>query len=421
MKVEVETLGSTLKRLHIEIAAERVRESFQKALETLQRSVQIPGFRRSRAPMSAVRARYGSAAQAEVIEKLVPEACQEAIEKEGLLVVGEVTLQPSMDQMKIVEGEPLRFTLEVEVKPEVPLPDLSRLEVDKRPVDVTAEEVEAYLNRLREEHAPFEDLEISRPVALTDALYVDWSERDVNNGTLLFERQNLLLEPAKGEQSFYRAVFEALVGMEREESKTVVVENREVTVTVKRIGKRILPELDDAFARSLNYRDVDHLRSSAWNFLVEEAKRKQRDRQSRELLEQLIAQSSFEVPESLIVRQQREMTIQEVAARRRFGIVTADEELARIFEQHRTSAENLIRRDWLLEEIAKKYDIHVSDSEVSLYLRERARAIGQDPDKYEARLRAAEEEWERTRQQLRNERILDFMIQQAQEKRQLIY
>lgn len=421
MKVEVETLGSTLKRLHIEIPAERVRETFQKTLETLQRNVQIPGFRRSRAPMSAVRARYGSAAQADVIEKLVPEVCQEAIEKEGLLVVGEVTLQPPMNQMKIVEGKPLKFTLDVEVKPEVPLPDLTRFEVDKRPVDVTPEEVEAYLNRLREEYAPFEDLETSRPVALTDAVYVDWSERDVTHGNLLFERQDLLVEPAKGEQSFYRTVFEALVGMELGESKTVVVENRAVTVTVKRIGRRILPELDDTFARSLNYRDVDHLRSSAWNILVEEAKRKQRDQQSRQLLEQLIGQSSFEVPESLIVRQQREMTMQEITARQRFGIATADEELARIFERHRTSAENLIRRDWLFEEIAKKYDIHVSDSEVSLYLRERARTLGQDPDKYEARHRAAEEEWEHIREQLRNERILDFMIQQAQEKRQLIY
>jgi trigger factor len=433
LKVEVEALGASRKRLRIEIPAERVHEAIQTSFQTIQKNAQIPGFRRSRAPMAVIRARYGDAVRAEVLDKLIPEVCHEAVDKNGIVLIGEAILDPPIEQMRIVEGECLAFALDVDVKPEIVVPDLKALEVDKRPVDVSSDEVEAYLTKLRENRAEFQDLETPRPVELSDAVYVSWLERDSQTDEILYERDSVLLEPAKVEQSPYRAVLNAVVGMQLGESKTVTVNHRtnptaesptgdmsNITITVKRIGIRVVPELDDAFARSLNYEDVAQLRSSSWNALVEQAKAKKRDAQRRELVEQLVAKSSFEVPDALIVRQQREMLMNVLANRRRLGIETTDEQIEEMFAGYRDVAEKTIRREWLFEEIAKANNIEISDSDLTVYVHNAARSNGQDPEKYEARIRAAER-WEAVRNELRDERILNLMIENADEKRQLIY
>jgi len=431
LKVEVDTLRACLKRLRIEIPAERIQEELETSFETIQKNAQIPGFRRSRAPKAVVRARYGEAARADVLNKLVPEACQQAIEETGISVVGEMTLHPPIEQMQIVPGENLAFALEVEVKPEIALPDLSTLEVDKRPVDVSTDEVETYLTSLRESHAEFHDLETPRPVEPSDAVYVSWVERDAETNALLHEYEEVLLEPARAtKEGYYRAVLEAVIGMQQGESKTITFQTNpddasapqttSVTITVQRIGKRVVPELDDTFARSLNYENVAHLRSGLWNLLVERAKRAKREAQQRELMDQLIARTSFEVPESVILQQQRDLFVSVLEERRRAGTDTTEEELVELFDRLRDSAEKIIRRNWLVEEIAKAYNIAVRDDEVSLYLRQEARTTGQDPDKLEARIRAMDR-WEYLRNELRAERVLDLMIETAREKRQLIY
>lgn len=434
MKVEVETLRASLKRLHIEIPAERIHEKLATSFETIQKSAQIPGFRRSRAPMAVVRARYGDAVRRDVINELVPEVCQQAVDDNGLVVVGDAVLNPSLDQMKIADGEGLAFLLDVDVKPEIVVPDLTGLEVDKRPADVTSEDVETYLTALRENRAEFQELETPRPVALEDALYADWAERVADTDEVVFERESALVEPAKmASDGPYAIVRDAIVGMSVGETKTISVtlpanpsdessseRVSNVTVTVKRIGTRIAPELDDAFARSMNYEDVAQLRAGTWNALIEKAKGEKREAQRRDLLEQLVAKSSFDVPLALIARQQRELLLSTLANRRRYGVETSSEQIEEIFNGYREDAEKMIRRDWLYDEIAAANNIEVSDDELIAHIHNQARATGQDPEKFEARIRAADQ-LENARDELRSERILDLLIEKADEKRQLIY
>jgi len=441
LKVEIETLQPSRKRLRIEIPADRVQSELAKNFAALQKNAQVPGFRRSRAPLAVIRARYGEAVKSDVIQSLVPEVCQEALDENELEIVGDAILDPPLAEMKVVEGEGLAFILDVDVKPEIEVPDLTTLEADKRNVDVSEEEVNRYLERLRESRAEFVDAEEARPVAADDAVYVDWREQaededepDIDEDVLIAISQ-LTREP-------YVHVAQALVGMQIGESKSVSItypmpEGEEpeggkqdadriggktgrIDVTVKRVGKNVIPELDDAFARSLNYEDVARLRAASWNGLVEEAKARQRDEQRRDLIEQLINKTTFEVPEAVVLQQRRRLTMNALANRQRYGVQTDSEGVEELYNSTREYAEKIVRRDWVFDQIAATESIDVTEADITAHVHAQARQRGQDPEKYEARIRAAEQ-WDDIGMMLRNERILDLLLERAAEKRQIIY
>lgn len=430
LKVAVETIQPSRKRLHIEIPSEKIQTKFDETLATLRKTAQVPGFRRQKAPLSIIRARFGDAVKTEVLEAVVSEAAQEALEEHDIEIIGDAILAPPLNEMKLELGQDLVFDLDLDVKPSIELPDPRTLEVDKRNVDVPVEEVEAAVQGLLEQRAEYPDVTEARPVASGDAVTVDYAlQVEGQEEARTIEDARIIV----GEGNVLPGVEDGLTGMNVGETKAIETAypqdhgNEEiagkaatVTVTVKKISQKILPELNDDFAKSLNYEDLDKLRAVLWNQLIERAKSEKRREQENDLMNQLREKTPVEIPEATIRNKQQEMAVNFLRDMQRSGQGTDTLNVEGLLEGIKPLAENTIRQEWILDEIADRLQVDITNDELSARIHQESRQRGEDPDKVEARLRATDA-YELLRQRLRDERIFDLLIEQASEKQQLIY
>ena len=218
MKVDIQDVSSCKKTLKIEIPAEDVSAEFEKAYEEVRTTVPVPGFRKGRAPRNILRMRFGDYVKGEVIEKLIPSAFEGAIgdaELEILRPLDLTDINPPIDEISVKDGEPLIFEITVDVKPEIPIPNLTLLEVEKGDVNVTKEDVDKYIQQLREERADFTPVE-DRPVQEGD--YVTLSISATCDGEALeqFDDEQVL---KVGKDMEIPELAEYLLGMQPDEEK----------------------------------------------------------------------------------------------------------------------------------------------------------------------------------------------------------
>jgi trigger factor len=429
--LSVETPEPTLTRLHIAIPSEEIHAELDRSFDEFRGSAQVPGFRQGKVPKNVLRARFGKALEADALQNVVPKACQEALEQRDLTVVGDATLTPTLDEMSIPESEELTFVLEVETKPPIAVPDYRVLEVDKSPVDVPREDVDRFIDALREERATYEDLDEDRPVKDDDVLYVDWSVRDPREDKVLQEREDDRVDV--GSDRTWKHLSEALVGMQLADTKELVVplqtdgqgstgssgpESVELKVTPKRLVRKVLAELNDEFAQSLNAQDADRLHAHVWNQLIEQKKVTRRADQERDLRDQVIERTDFEVPERVIEERRRQLVVGMYGPERRHqhdrGHQGHEDE-----ESLTRAAERLVREEWILAEIASTENISVSEQELETFTGERGRERGEEPAEFRERIR--ERELEPYYRDLATERkVYEFLLDRATQKSTLI-
>jgi len=190
-------------------------------------------------------------------------------------------------------------------------------------------------------------------------------------------------------------------------------------VTLKEILERRLPELNDEFAKDLNFESLEQMRSVIWNRMVEEAKSELREQQRREIVRQLIELTDIPIPESFLEERLQEL-IQDIRAgragtpedRRKLNDPQRSEEF--IEELKRTLADT-IREVWIFDEIAKKEGIEVSDEQVENALRLEALRRNIDPQKYVSQMKASGR-FDRIKRAIRDSAVLDFIIEKASDK-----
>ncbi len=428
MKVDVETVSETRRKLAIAVPAEDVRKQFADAVADVAKTIQIPGFRPGRVPKSIVRARYGTAIRSDVLQEVVPAACQEAVEEHDIVVVGEVTLEPALDDMELpADGdEELAFTLEVEVKPVLALPDYGSLQVDKMSPDVPQEEVDEYIDRVRQARGTVEDLDEDRPAVTGDTVYIDWHVQLVGADEEYSHQHDYMTEVGGG--SLFDEVDEALVGMSVGDEKTIRVtypedfgndelagKDADISVELNKLSKRVVPELDDEFAKSMDFDDVEQMRANYWNRLIDMRKSEQRAQQERDIVDQLIESMEFEVPEGLVEDRQRDLLTREFGMRQQRGQSAEDVDMDKIVEDSKTAAERSVREEWILDEIGKNEEVEVDDAEVDQQIARDAAQAGMDEDQYAAQVEESgrRDGYERF---VRDRQVFEILIERAAEK-----
>jgi len=427
LKVDIQDVSSCKKTLKIEIPAEDVSAEFEKAYEEVRTTITVPGFRKGRAPRNILRMRFGEYVKGEVIEELIPSAFEEALKDAELEILRPLDLTditPPLDEMSVKEGEPLIFEIAVDVKPKITIPDLAVLEVEKGDVNVTKEDVDEYIQQLREERADFIPVE-DRPAQEGD--YVTLSISATSDGQALdqFDGEEVL-EVSK--EMEVPELAEHLLGMKTDENKefsisfppdyqNTALAGKEVNFQIEldMIKERQLPPLDDDFAKDLGEDDLQHLHASLWNRLVELGRQTRRLSQENDLITQLLEKSEFEVPEFLI--EDRTKTLLRIARQEPGASETepTEEELS----QYRSTILNTIKRIWILEEIAKNEEVDVSEEEINAEVERIATARGRDPQKY----RKMMEDTNRIdglRSAIWESKIFDLLIEKASTKRTLI-
>ncbi len=388
MKSTVEQLSPTRVRINVEVPFTELEPEFQRAYKELAKQVRLPGFRPGKAPAKLLEARVGREAMLDqVVNEALPARYGQAVAESEVHPLG----QPDIEVTKKEYGQDLAFTAEVDVRPKMTLPDLSALQVSVDPVAVTDEDVEAELESLR---ARFGTLTgVDRPVADGDFVSIDLSATVDGEEVPGAAAQGLSHEVGSGR--LIAGLDEALVGLSVDESREFTAKlatgehagkDAQVTVTVKSIKERQLPEPDDEFAQLASEFDtIEELRSNLRE-QVARVKRAQQAEQIRDAtLEALLEQVDVPLPEA-IVAAQVDSAVHNALHGLDHDDAKLDEALAEQgttreqFEADaRTAAESDVKRQLLLDALADELDVQVGQEDLTERLLMTSRQYGIEP------------------------------------------
>ena len=352
-------------------------ESFlDRAAARLSENLKLPGFRPGKAPRKIVEKEIGQ-------NKLLTEAAELAVKKEYSKYVLAKNLEvigpPQFEVLKLAPGNPFCFRAKAEVLPEIELPDYKKIasQVEKKEVQVSEKEVEETLRWLQKSRAEFRDLK--RPSKKGDFVEIEYSSPQIENNRIFKDRFLL------GKGHFVANFEQNLVGMRSEEEKEFSVDfpkdslnkglaGKKVNfrVKVKKVQAMDLPELNDEFARNLGkFTDLSSLKKSLREGIKKEKEIEERERQRAEILQRIVENSRFEVPEVLIefekgrmfnqfkerVESELKMSFQDYLVQAR----KTEQELKNSFSQ---KAREKVKNFLILREIGRAERIEVEEQEV---------------------------------------------------------
>lgn len=432
MRVEVETLDSTQVKLEIEVPVEEVDEALQEAYQVLRGYVSLPGFRKGRVPLVILKSRFPEHINAEVVKQLVFPAYEDALVSKRLIPLAQPTFDPPLEKLKVTENQPLVFTATVNVKPTFELPSYEQLETDKTPVNVPREDVEAHIERLQLQSATFEPIEDDRLVQESDCVRIDWTCKV--DGEELESESAQDIDIDLSSKDLHVDLIAGLIGMQVGETKPIAVsfgtEHRvpslagkraTYNVTLHAITLKHLPGLDDEFAKDLGYATYNQMHGVIWNNLVENERILHIEKQKGEILEQLIEKTDIAIPDEL-VEQYVQQALQNVQKQLKAQQQTPEEvgiDLETLPSELRKNTIQQTKQNWIFDEIAEFEGIYVSDDELELEIRRAAEQMNRDTQKY-ADLLKTNNNLEDFRVQLQHEKIYQFLIKEASEKKSLI-
>ncbi|MBF6471965.1 MULTISPECIES: trigger factor [Nocardia] len=303
MKSTVEQLSPTRVRINVEVPFDELKPDFDRAYKALAKQVRIPGFRPGKAPAKLLEARLGRGAILEqVVNDALPGRYSEAVTTSEVKVIG----QPEIEITKIEDGQELAFTAEVDVRPEIALPDYESIAVTVDSFTVGDEDIEEQLQSLRQRFGTLAGVE--RPVQDSDFVSIDLSA--TVDGEEVAEAATTGLSHEVGSGQLIEGLDEALVGLSAGESKEFTSKlvagehagkEAVITVTVQTVKERELPEADDEFAQLASEFDTLEELKADLRSRVERVKKVQQAGEIRDkVLETLLEQVEVPLPEAVV-------------------------------------------------------------------------------------------------------------------------
>ncbi len=340
MEIKESKLENARIRLDIEIPNDRIDAEYDKVLKNVQKKAEIKGFRIGKAPLDLIEKKYAEFISGETAENIVRSAYIEAIEQKGFTPI----TQPVFDFKELEKGKPFSFIVEFDIPPTIEISNYKGIHVEQKIVKVTDEDVDAEIESMRERMATItkkegEDAKVIKGDQVTIKMkrIDDKSPEQVDAAA--FTSHSLVV--GKSKESW--AIDEDIIGMKKDEEKEIKVKypkdyeveelkGQKVTylVKVEEIFERQLPELNDEFAKSAGeYNSLEELKTRIRENLETYAKEQTLNQVKQEILEKIVENSKFDIPESLI---QKEMYAIFKRLQSRFGNVGKDiNEFASIF------------------------------------------------------------------------------------------
>ena len=391
MKSAVETLGPTRAKLTVEVPFEELKPSLDKAYQEIAQQINVPGFRRGKVPPMVIDRQVGRGAVLEqAINEVVPQKYVEALQSHDLQPLA----QPDIEVTRMDDNETLEFTAEVDVRPEITVPDYSHLSAEVPDTEVSNDDVQEQIEALRERFGSLVDVE--RAAADGDFVVID----------LVAAKDGAPVEGAEVSGMSYRVgrggmlegLDEALAGMSAGDDATftsqlvggdLVGEDVEVQVKVSQVQTQELPAFDDEFAQLASEFDTadeltDDVRTRLGN-----GKRLEQAAAARDaVLEKLLDQVDVPLPESVVtdeLNQRRESIEQQLA----YAGLTLESYLAdegQTQEEFEADLERRVRdavaAQFVLDEVATELEIGVDQNELTQHMVMRAQQSGQDPQEF---------------------------------------
>jgi trigger factor len=419
MKTDFQDISETQKKLTIEIPSDVVAAEIERVAKDYSKQARLPGFRPGKVPPGVIKQRFREQIHHDVMHDLIPRAVEEALQERGI----EPVSTPDIKDVSLREGEPLKFTADVETVPPFDPGDLSTITLRQHPSTITEDAVEKTLNQLRERAAKHETVE-GRPVSDGDIAVVDLDRTDPDGKVDHHESVSIELGAAGNPPGFDAN----LQGMNAGEQKSFVVHfpedyavkdmaNTDVTyqVVLKEIRRKVLPELDDEFAKDVgDFESLTALRDRVRTDMQAEAEHHAKQHVRGELLKQLGQRIGFELPPSLVDREV-DRRLEEFVRRlmdqgvepRKAGI-----DWSQFREAQREPARDAVASALVLDEIARRENLTVASEDVDKEIAQFATSSGRTPAAVRAQLEK-EGGIARLTAGLRREKAVDFAMSHA--------
>ena len=414
-----EDLSPVQKTVEVEIPAAVLSREADRVTNEFGRHAKVPGFRPGKIPASVVRTRFAKEIQEEVVSRVLGASFREAVHGKGLEPVGE----PQLEHLDpFIEGAPMKFKARFEVKPQIELGEYRGLEVEEPAIEVTETDVDAMIERLRDQASHYR-VESERGLEDGDFAVIDIasSGEDIEpkndsghfklgEDTPLPELHEALRGKRAGDTASFDKAYGEDANQEAWRGKTVHHD-----VTLKEIRVQEKPEVNDEFAKSVGgWETVAQMRET-----IEADIRKHREAEAQrfkrnQVGEKLLAAHTFDVPETL-VEDELGKSLNNYArylASQGVNLETAEMDWRRIGEEFRPEAIKRVKRSLILEAIAKKEQIEVSDVEVDAEIRQAAREQGREFADVKHHLKH-EGGYESLRASLAQDRALELVLREA--------
>ncbi len=422
MKVSVEQTSEITSRVNVELSEEAVSRQLKKAYNRLNRSAKVKGFRPGKVPLTILKRHYGDQVNHEVGLELVNDTLMEALEQTGM----EVVSQSDLDREPLQEGEPFRYSFVVEVKPQVHAQDYKNIPAKRPPLEVSDEEIAAELALRRQTNFHLRSLEEPRPIQQGDHAVLDFKtfadgkpvpdgeargfHLEVGSNRFNPEFENELLGASKGEEREIQVAFPLDYG-----NKNLAGKKATFQVAVKDIKEKVLPELNDEFAKNLGeFESLEDLRSAIRQELESSKRKRIDDEVWAQICDELLNRNPFEVPKSMVEQELQRMldTIRFRLSSQNLTLEQAGMDEDTFKERNRQMAEKRVRTSILLERISHQEGFEVSDEELDQGLHSTAEKMNQPYDKVrDFYLRS--NMMDSYRHQLLEDKVINFLQDQA--------
>lgn len=419
-----ETSAEGLKReFKVVVSATDIDSAYHSKLNEIGRQVRLPGFRPGKVPIQILKQRYGQSVIGEVLEETVNQTSRQTVSERGL----RPAMEPKIAIQAFEPGKDLEYTIELEVLPEIDVPDFSEITVERPVVEVTDETIDDTLDTLTRQYPRYEAPPEPRPAQAGDKVVIDCAAGI--DGEPVDAMSGHGMEFVLGEGTFVKEVEDALVGRNAEEHVSVTATPPEgmappelaarpvqFEVDLNEIREPQPQTVDDEFAKNFGEENVDGLRSRIRDEQQRQFTQMARSRAKRVLLDRLAERMQFALPENL-VSTEFDTIWHEVEHAREHGHLSAEEAEKpeeELREDYRRIAERRVRLGLLLSEVARANNIEVSREELSsAIVRESMRYGGAQYQQLLEHIKQNPSAIERFRAPLLEEKAVDYILELA--------
>lgn len=419
MKVTIEDLSFIRKKILVEIPLENVKKAVDDEYKYLQKNTNIHGFRKGHIPRQILERHYKKDVEANVKTKLIDDSYPVLIKENEIPVVARPDIENTSE---IKDGLPFTYTATVEVRPVLKIEGYKDIKVKGEDVSVSAEEIDDIINSMREKHAVFKDIEGEVGARDGHLVSVEFSGTMddkpiegaaaknysfvIGSGTLLKDLEDAFIGMKKGTERSVDVKFP-----ETYKNKTIAGKTGNFKISLKEIKEKILPELNDEFAKDADYENMEQLREKVKADLLRYKTKGEEERIKKEIVTELIAKNKFEVPQSLVEHYYKYLIMQVYESLEKGLVFKEDMELSheKFTAKYAKMAEDLVRQDIIVDSIAKEQGFAISDNELDDKIRELAEIAKEPFEALKSRMEK-EERIEKIKEGLLEDKVFAMML-----------
>ncbi len=412
MQSQISEISSVLVEVSVEVPWDRVEKALEGSYNQLSRTAKVKGFRPGKVPRTVLKQLYGPRVAHEVVQNLVEAALGQAVETHKLAVVA---VPPLESTPEIKQGSALSFKAKIEVRPNIASVDTTGLLLTRSASTIPESEVDASIERLRQNNAELGEPDPMRPALETDVLVCDYAiaiddvprpelsatARSIDlSGALLPELRAALIGKQPGDK------FSVTVSFPVDQGGEFAGKPGTFDIEVKELKEKILPALDDEFAKDLNHASFDELKSKTRERLEAAATERVEGELREQVIDRLIEKNPIEVPPSLVSQQQQAM-LQEYVRMVRSGMQLPKD----LLENTKAESERRVRAALLFGAVARTRELRIDPAELDQRFEEIANRTGKHIAKVRAEMQG--EQRQMLESQILEEKLLEYLLGQA--------